>query len=133
MSDFQRVKDLTVSVEDQPGRLADVGEALGRAGVNIDGLCAITIEGRGLIHLLVADAAAARSALQEAGITVEGEADPLIFETSPDAVDRPGEMAEAARAVANAGVNIQLLYMATKNRPVLVTSDNEKASQAVRS
>jgi len=125
------MKNLTVSVEDRPGALATVGEALGRAGVNIEGLCLVTSEGRGWIHLLVADAAAARSALEAVGVTVEDEADPLISETPPDAVDRPGAMGEAARAVAEAGVNIKLLYLATKNRAVLITSDNEKASKAL--
>jgi len=33
------VKDLTVVLEDRPGTAADMGEALGKAGVNIDGFC----------------------------------------------------------------------------------------------
>ena len=56
-------KDLSVSLEDRPGELARLGEALGNAGVNIEGICAMTSEGRGIIHILVEDAAAARAAL----------------------------------------------------------------------
>ena len=125
------MKDLTVSLEDRPGTLADLGEALGKAGINIEGLCVVTSEGRAIRHVLIEDATAARTALEGAGIKVEGEAEPLIWETPPDAVDRPGAMGESARIVANAGVNIQLLYLATKNRAVLITSDNEKAAQAL--
>jgi hypothetical protein len=120
-----------VSLEDRPGTLADLGEALGKARINIEGLCVVTSEGRAIGHVLIEDATAARTALESAGIKVEGEAEPLIWETPPDAVDRPGAMGESARIVANAGVNIQLLYLATKNRAVLITSDNKKAAQAL--
>ena len=71
------MKDLTVTLEDRPGTLADLGEALGKAGINIEGLCAVGSEGRAIVHLLVDDAAATRGALEGAGIKVEGEADPI--------------------------------------------------------
>jgi hypothetical protein len=125
------MKDLTVSLEDRPGTLADLGEAFGKAGINIEGMCAVTSEGRAIIHLLVADAAAARTALESAGIKVEGEADPLISELDSAQVDRPGAIGAMARAMADAGVNIQVVYLATKNRAVAVTSDNAKARQAL--
>ena len=125
------MKDLTVSLEDKPGELARLGEVLGGAGVNIEGMAAMTAEGRGLIHLLVEDAAAARTALEGAGMTVAGEADPLVGEFPADQVDKPGAMGAMARAVAEAGVNVQVVYLATKNRAVMVTSDNAKASAAL--
>ncbi|HEY3214339.1 MAG TPA: ACT domain-containing protein [Actinomycetota bacterium] len=125
------MKDLTVSLEDRPGTLADLGEALGKAGINIEGLCAVSSEGRAIVHLLIEDAAAARAALEGAGIKVEGEAEPLVSEFPADRVDRPGAMGEMARAMANGGVNIQVVYLATKNRSVAVTSDNAKARQAL--
>ena len=125
------MKDLTVSLEDRPGTLADLGEALGKAGINIEGLCVVTSEGRAIGHVLFAVAPGARPGLDGAGIKVAGAAEPLIWETPPDAVDRPGAMGDSARIVANAGVNIQLLYLATKNRAVLITSDNKKAAQAL--
>ena len=64
------MKDLTVSLEDRPGTLADLGEALGKAGINIEGMCGVASDGRSIIHVLVADAAAARMALEGAGIAV---------------------------------------------------------------
>ena len=125
-------KDLLISLEDRPGTLADLGEALGEAGINIEGMCAITHEGRGIIHVLVEDVAGARRALQGAGIKVEGETDVIVGDIPGD-VDKPGMVGAMARKVANAGVNVNLVYLATKNRSVLATSDNAKAEQALRS
>jgi hypothetical protein len=122
-------KDLLVSLEDRPGTLADLGEALGDAGINIEGICAITHEGRGIIHLLVEDVAGARRALQGAGIKVEGETDVIVSDIPGD-VDSPGTLGAIARKVADAGVNVTLVYLATKNRSVVATSDNAKAQQA---
>ena len=124
-------KDLLVSIEDRPGELARVGEALGGAGINIEGMSAVTHEGRGIIHLLVQDAAAARRALETAGIKVEGETDVIVSDFSSTDVDRPGTLGQMARAVANEGVNVTIAYLATKNRSVLGTSDNAKARKAL--
>jgi hypothetical protein len=121
--------DLTVSVEDRPGGLADVGEALGNAGINIEGLCGVGLGDRGVIHLLVEDGAAARAALEGAGLTVEGEAEAIVS-SLPGDVNTPGTLGTMARAVAEAGVNMRAVYLATNNRAVAVTDDNAKA-QAV--
>ena len=123
-------KDLTVALEDRPGQLASLGEALGKAGVNVEGMSAVTHEGRGIIHVLVEDAAAARAALEGAGIKVEGETEPLLIDMTADA-DRPGALGEIARKIADAGVNVQVVYLATRTRGVMVTSDNAKARAAL--
>jgi len=120
-------KDLTVILEDRPGTLADMGEALGKAGINIDGLCGFHCEGKGVIHLLVEDAASARRALEEIGLEVRGERQVLILELE----DRPGAMGDITRRIANAGVNIDLIYAATKTRVVIGADDLDKARAAV--
>jgi hypothetical protein len=125
------MKDLTVSLEDRPGTLASLGESLGAAGVNIEGLTVVSFEGRAIAHVLVEDAAAARTALEGAGIKVEGESDPIVSDLPTDQVDQPGVVGQMARAMADAGVNIQVVYLATKNRAVAITSDNAKARQAL--
>ena len=122
--------DLTVSVEDRPGGLADVGEALGNAGINIEGLCGVGLGDRGVIHLLVEDGAAARAALEGAGLMVEGEAEAIVSDLPGD-VDTPGTLGTMARAVAEAGVNMRAVYLATNNRAVAVTDDNTKAMAAL--
>lgn len=122
-------KDLTVTLEDRPGTLATLGEALGNAGVNIEGLCAITHEGRGIIHVLVENAAVARTALEGAGIKVEGESDVLVMDLTGE--DRPGTLGKMARKVADAGVNINLVYLATRSRAVLGADDLERVRKAL--
>jgi hypothetical protein len=118
--------DFEIVLEDRPGELARVGEALGNAGVNIEGIAGFGFEGRGIIHLLVEDAAAARSALGSAGVSVNRESEAMVTELPAGAATRPGEMGRMARAVADAGVNFEAIYLATGNRAVAVTSDNEK-------
>jgi hypothetical protein len=105
-----------------------MGEALGTAGVNIEGVCAITHEGRATVHILVEDPARARSALDGAGIKVEGETDVIVGDLS-GSVDSPGTLGRMTRQLADAGINISLVYLATKNRAVIDTSDNAKARQ----
>jgi hypothetical protein len=123
--------DLGVTVEDRPGGLADVGEALGNAGINIEGLCGIGLGDRGVIHLLVEDGTAARAALEAAGLTVETESAAIVSEIPGD-VNTPGTMGRMARAVADAGVNMRAVYLATNNRAVVVTDDNDKARAALQ-
>lgn len=122
--------DLTVSVADQPGGLADVGEALGNAGINIEGLCGVGLGDRGVIHILVEDGAAARAALEGAGLNVESEAEAIVS-AIPGDVRTPGTLGKMARAVAEAGVNMRAVYLATDNRAVAVTDDNAKALAAL--
>src|SRR5262245_61139790 len=123
--------DLAVRVADSPGGLADVGEALGNAGINIEGMCGIGLGDRGLIHVLVEDGAAARAALEGAGLTVESEAEAIVSGFPAGQAETPGVMGQMARAVAQAGVNMRAVYLATNNRAVAVTDDNEKARAAL--
>ncbi len=120
--------DITVMLEDRPGTFAQMGEALGSAGVNIDGVCAFTSGGMGEIHLLVEDAAAARSALEGAGMQVTGEQEVLVV----PAEDRPGMLGEIARKVADAGANISLAYLATNTRLVIAADNLEAARGSFR-
>lgn len=119
--------DLTVILEDRPGTLADMGEALGKAGINIDGMCGFPCEGKGVIHILVEDAAGARRALEESGLEVSGEREVLVLALG----DRPGELGEVARKIADAGVNIDLIYIASNTRGVIGADDLEKARAAL--
>ncbi|MEE8120237.1 MAG: ACT domain-containing protein [Anaerolineales bacterium] len=120
-------KDLTVILADRPGTLADLGETLGKAGINIDGMCGFPCEGRGVIHVLVEDGASARRVLEEGGMEVSGEREVLVLEGE----DRPGTFGEITRKIANAGVNVDLCYLATKTRLVIGADDLEKARAAL--
>ncbi len=126
-------KDVLVTLEDKPGEGARLGEALGNAGVNIEGLCAMVMEGKGFVHVLVEDVAGARAALEGAGMKVEGETDVIVSPplTETD-VDKPGQFGMMARVMADAGINVTLGYLASKNRVVLATSDNPRAMEKLQ-
>jgi hypothetical protein len=119
--------DLIVELENRPGELARLGETLGGAGVNIEGLCAAADGGAGQVHVLVEDPSAASRALQGAGITVAGQQEVLVIPGQ----DSLGELGRITRAVADAGANITLAYLATGTRVVLGVDDLEKARAAV--
>jgi hypothetical protein len=122
-------KDLTVVLQDRPGELARLGQATGEAGVNLQGMCAFTGEGRGIIHILVDDAkaAAARKALEEAGMGVADEREVLVV----DIEDRPGTLGELARSLAEASVNIELAYTTFGVKLVIATDDIDSARAAL--
>ncbi|HSL15798.1 MAG TPA: ACT domain-containing protein [Actinomycetota bacterium] len=122
--------DILVSLEDRPGELARVGEALGDAGINIEGAMGFAHEGRGFAHILVADAAGARRTLEAAGLKVEGETEPLIMDVGED-VDTPGTLGQKARAAAQAGINLRFLYLATRDRAVVGVDDPDAAKKAL--
>ena len=119
--------DITVELENRPGTLAEVGEATGNAGVNLDGVCGFPCEGVGIIHLLVDDADAARDALDGAGITIRDEREVLVA----DVTDQPGAVGELTRRMAGAGVNVDLIYLATGTRVVLGVDKLEEARSLI--
>jgi hypothetical protein len=122
-------KDVSVILDDRPGELARLGEATGAAGVNLEGVCCLaTGGGTATVHILVEDVAATRSAVENAGLDVTDERDVIVV----DVEDRPGTMAQVARKLADAGVNIELAYAAFGGvRLVLGVDDLEKAREAV--
>jgi len=120
-------KDLTIVLEDRPGELAKVGEALGRAAVNIEGVCGMTVGSKGFIHILVEDAAKARRALEASRIEVGKEIEVLVLPVE----DRPGVLGNIARRLANAGVSIEFAYLSTSKSVVVAVDDLAKAQAAV--
>jgi hypothetical protein len=126
------LKELRVTMEDRPGSLAKLAEALGKAGVNIEAISAETTGGGGDIRILVADTAAARKALDGVGVKVAGERDMTFV----DLEDRPGSLATTARKLADQGVNVDAIYVVGaaggKKQLAIGTNDTAKARAAVR-
>ena len=114
------MKDLAIDLDDRPGALADMGEALGRAGVSVEGGGAWIAGGRGAAHFLFEDGAAAREALEAAGIRVLAERE-VIVQRLQQAV--PGQLGMLTRRMAEAGVNVEVLYSDHDNQMVLVVDD----------
>ena len=124
------MKDFTLVLKNQLGTFADLGEALGKAGINMEGLCGIPCEGEGLIHVLVKDAIATRKVLEDANIEIRAERDVFVLDIGRK-VSKPGTGGEMARKLANAGVNIDLIYVGENNKLVLGVDDMEKARAAL--
>lgn len=119
--------DITAEVEDRPGTLAEIGEALGRAGINIEGISGAPAGGVGLIHVLVDDPEPAVSALESAGLTVRDSREVLVATIE----DRPGALGELARRFADAGINIDLVYMINLPEVVLGVDDIEAGRRLI--
>ncbi|RJQ52122.1 MAG: amino acid-binding ACT domain-containing protein [Desulfobacteraceae bacterium] len=121
------MNDLAILLENRPGALAEMGEALGRAGVSIEGGGAWVAGGEGIAHFLVRDGAAARRALEAAGIRVVEEREVIVLRLKQDV---PGQLGLVSRRMAEAGVNIEVLYSDHDNQLILVV-DNPLRGRAV--
>jgi len=117
------MKDLTIALDNQPGALAEMGDALGRAGVSIEGGGAFVVNGEGVAHFLFEDGAAARAALEAAGIRVIAVNDVLVQRLNQG---QPGQLGKLTRRMADAGVNIEVLYSDHDHQLILVVDDVEK-------
>ncbi len=115
--------DLTLSLQNQPGALADLGDALGRAGVSVEGGGAWVVNGEGVAHFLVAEGAAARAALEAAGIRVLAVREVVVQRLNQT---EPGQLGKISRRMADAGVNIEVLYSDHDHQLILVVDDLEK-------
>ena len=115
--------NLTIELVDRPGTLAELGESLGRAGINIEGGCGFAIEGKGILHILVEDAEVARMAVASADLEVIGERDVIML----DIEDKPGELGRITRQISDGGVNLDLIYLSKGGKLVLGGDDMDKA------
>lgn len=114
--------DVEIALDNRPGALAEMGEALGRAGVSIEGGGAFTIDGRGMAHFLFEDGAAASRALTGAGIHVVRVRDVLVQRLNQG---EPGQLGRLCRRMADAGVNIEVVYSDHANQLILVVDNAE--------
>ncbi|MEO6006037.1 MAG: amino acid-binding ACT domain-containing protein [Opitutus sp.] len=113
-------RDVTISLEDRPGALADMGEALGEAGVSVEGGGAWLVKGEGVAHFLVTDGPNAKIALERRGIAVVAVREVLV-QRLQQAV--PGQLGKLSRRMADAGVNIEVLYSDHEHQLILVVDD----------
>jgi hypothetical protein len=114
------VTDLTIALDNRPGSLADMGEALGRAGVSIEGGGAWVVGDKGLAHFLFTDGDAARAALEAAGIRVFAQREVVVLRLKQGV---PGQLGLLTRRMADAGVNIEVLYSDHDHQLILVVDD----------
>lgn len=111
--------DLVIDVENAPGALARVAAAISDAGVNISAATYMGSGDRAELHIVVPYAEAAKHSLAISHLTVNREREVVVV----DVHDRPGELADLARKIAGAGVNLDLVYVATGDRVVFGSTD----------
>lgn len=105
------LEDIVIAVdEDRSGTLAEIGELLGSAGVNIETLSASTQDGRGIVHMVVDDGDDAAEVLVSNGFKVEGTRQVLTVTLD----DRPGELGRYCRQLSDAGISISAVYVARR-------------------
>lgn len=120
----QVATDLAVTLpEDRPGMLAKAVNAVGTAGINIEGYA----EMEGVVHVLTTDLGATRGALEAAGFKVVKERQIVLVQVE----DQPGSAAGIFRRIADAKVNIRFSYLATRNRLVIGADDLEELRAAL--
>ncbi len=124
------MKDLAVIIENRPGALADLGELLGKNGINIEGLCGIPLKDEAIIHLLVEDETVARFVLEEAGFEISGVREVIVMDIG-NVAGKPGSGGKMARKIGNLGVNIDLIYLAEHNKLVIGVDNIDRARVAL--
>ncbi len=127
---MNRMKDLTVILKNQPGALADMGEVLGKMGINMEGICGFPLKNEGIIHILVEDETTARWALENEGFEVRAVREVLVLDIG-NIAGKPGTGGKMARKIGKAGINIDLVYLAENNRIVLGVDNIVKARTAL--
>ena len=111
--------DLVIDIDNNPGALAEVAAAISDAGVNISAATCIGPGERAELHILVPHAEAVRHQLAISHLAVSREREVVVV----DVEDRPGVLADLTRKIARAGINLDLVYVATQNRIVFGADD----------
>ena len=120
--------DLVIDIENTPGALAAVAAAISDAGVNIAAATCIGPGRRAEVHILVPHAEAAKHALAISHVAVSAEREVVVVEVQ----DCPGVLADLTRKVAKAGVDLDLVYVATRNRVVFGAADIDALKAALQ-
>ncbi len=115
--------DVAIHLENKPGSLAEMGEALGAAGVSVEGGGGFVVGGRGVAHFLFEDGLKAKSVLEQKGIHVDAVREVLVQRLRQD---EPGQLGKIARMMEQAGVNIEVIYSDHQNQLILVVDDLKK-------
>jgi hypothetical protein len=119
--------DLVIDVENTPGALATVAAAVSDAGVNLAAATCVGAGERAELHILVPHPEAAKHSLAISHLAVTREREVVVV----DVEDQPGVLADLTRKIARAGVNLDLVYVATRNRVVFGADDVDGLRAAV--
>ena len=128
-----KLKQIVVSIENAPGRLHEVTEALGNAGINLRALNLVDTGAFGQLRLLVSDVVTARKILME--MQIPAYVNDVV---AAEIEDKPGSLAELLKPLTEAGVTVIFMYAFVtfaKGNAIMIFrfSDNDKAIDVLRS
>jgi hypothetical protein len=123
------MRDCSIQLTNHPGDLGRVAQALGRRGVNIKALAAISVGGVAVARILPDDIVVARSALEGAGIRfTESEVHLVLLE------NKPGILASVTNRLGDEGINLEALYVTGLTDDLVelaIASDNPKKAKKI--
>jgi hypothetical protein len=127
---MEQTKEFALTLDDRPGTLAKATDAIAKAGINIEGFCAVPSgkDGKGTFRVVTKDPASTRKALESAGFKVQEERDIALI----DAEDRPGFLAQTLRRLAENELNVGPTYSITQNRIAISADDFAKLRETVQ-
>jgi len=118
-----KIHQLSLFLENKPGRLSEPCKALATAGINILTLSLADTQQFGILRLIVKDWQKAKSVLEKAGFVVN-----VTEVVATEVVDRPGGLAEVLNVIETGEINIEYMYAFTfrsEDRAVLVFRFND--------
>jgi hypothetical protein len=127
-----KLKQIVVSIENSPGRLLEVADALGKAGINLRALNLVDTGAFGQLRLLVSDVSRARQILMEMHISA------FVNEVvAAEIDDTPGSLAKLLRPLRDANINVIYMYAfigstAAKAIMIFRFSDNDLAIEVLK-
>jgi len=121
------VKQITVFLENQTGRLADVTGILEKEDINLQGFSTTEARDYGILRLVVSDVDKAKQALKDAGFTTH-IADVICVTVE----DRPGELHKILDILAGKGVNIDYIYVIAGTRIVLSVANIQETEKILK-
>jgi hypothetical protein len=127
---MEQTKEFALTLDDRPGSLAKVTDAIAKAGINIEGYCAVPSgkEGKGTFRVVTKDPASTKKALEAAGFKVQEERDVAVI----DVEDRPGVLTQIFRRIAQNELNVGPTYSITQNRIAISADDFSKLRETLQ-
>lgn len=126
------VKQISVFLENNPGRLSEAAEVLAKNGIDISALSLADTDEYGVLRMIVSDPDKAKNALGESGVICK-VTDALVVAID----DRPGGFSESLRILTDNGIEVKYMYACVSREQgkaimVLSVADPAKADELIR-
>lgn len=125
------MKQLTVTLQNEPGALNKLCDELTRTGINITSLFGEGLDSQGIVHVITEDSETARKTLEKAGYLPK-TSDVLAIKVA----DKPGELGKVLRKLAHAQINVETVSLLSRERGeatvVMKVNNIKKAQEALK-